>query len=109
MRRKISRARASRFVAAPGSDNIFSFGTVTAIKWPLGRSGASRPPPIGAGLNKVRSGAIGLGWLLLRRVARNPPPKGLKRGLPMNAAATEFVWDDPLNLEAQLGEDERLI
>jgi glutaryl-CoA dehydrogenase len=28
----------------------------------------------------------------------------------MNAAAkTEFVWDDPLNLEAQLTEDERLI
>src|SRR5579872_5028689 len=25
------------------------------------------------------------------------------------AAATQFVWDDPLNLEAQLGEDERLI
>src|SRR5579883_1802379 len=28
---------------------------------------------------------------------------------PMKAAAAEFVWDDPLNLEAQLTEEERLI
>jgi hypothetical protein len=43
MRRKISRARASRLATAPGSDDILSFEKLMALKWRLGRPGASDP------------------------------------------------------------------
>jgi glutaryl-CoA dehydrogenase len=44
------------------------------------------------------------------KIAPSPPPGKAKGLLPMKAAAaTEFLWDDPLDLEALLSEDERLI